>query len=248
MSVSTVNTPTPLRSDEQPLAGYRTIAPLSLAAVGLGIASALILTTPLLAPLPVGGIIVAIIALRAIRLSGGQLAGQWAAIGGLCLSTFFLGLGLSQHLSRQAVLEQRALEMGDLFVRLLQEGKSREAHQFRQHPSSRISAPEALAEHYEKNPEAAKELQGFVVSPGVKDLIVRGNDADVRFEEITSNIHDGQSDMLVLKFSYRPPGVNQQRQGLWVHINRRFDESTKRPQWEVSGVGTTPPPGQAAKE
>src|SRR5438128_1757564 len=116
MSVSTVNTPQPLRSDEQPLAGYRTIAPLALVAVGLGIASALILTTPLLAPLPVAG------------------------------------------------------------------------------------------------------------------------------------VRDGQSDMLVLKYSYRPAGPEAQRQGLWVHINRRFDESTKRPQWEVSGVTTTPPPSMASKE
>jgi len=248
MSVSTVNTPQPLRSDEQPLAGYRTIAPLALVAVGLGIASALILTTPLLAPLPVAGIVVAVMALRAIRLAEGQLAGQGAAIAGLCLATFFLGLGMSQHLARQTVLEQRGREMGDLFVRLLQEGKSKEAHQFRQPPSARITAPEALAEHYEKNPEAAKDLQGFIVTPGVKDLIVRGRESDVRFEETSSTVRDGQSDMLVLKYSYRPAGSEAQWQGLWVHINRRFDESTKRPQWEVSGVTTTPPPGMASKE
>src|SRR6267142_908977 len=101
MPASTLSKPQLLRSDEQPLAGYRSIAPLALVAVGLGIASALILTTPLLAPLPVTGIVVAAMALRAIRLSGGQLAGQSAAVAGLCLATFFLGFGMSQHLARQ---------------------------------------------------------------------------------------------------------------------------------------------------
>src|SRR4051812_44408716 len=186
MSVSTLPASNSLRPDEEPVADYRTVSPTAMVALGLGIASALILTTPLLAPVPVGAIVVAAVALRSIRSSNGQLTGRWAAITGLCLATFFLGLGMSQHLARQTMLERRAREMGDLFVSLLEEEKSKEAHQFRLHPSTRISAPEALAEHYETNPEAAKELQGFVATPGVKDLIVRGRDADARFEEVSS--------------------------------------------------------------
>src|SRR5436190_1666991 len=174
MTASTASPPHSLLPDEQPLAQYRSIAPLAVVALVLGIASALILTTPLLAPLPVAGIVAAIAALRAIGASGGQLAGRSVAIAGLSLATFFLGFGLSRHLARQAVLEQRAHEMADVFLELLQEGKSKEAHQFRQSPSVRISAPAAIAEHYEKNAEAAKELQGFVASEGVRGLIARG--------------------------------------------------------------------------
>jgi len=248
MSASTVSKPPALRSDEQPLAGYRSVSPLSILAVFMGLASALILTTPLLVVVPVAGIAVATVALRAIAVSGGQLAGRAPALCGLCLATFFLGLGMSQHLARQTVLEQRAREMSDVFLDLLMEGKSKEAHQFRQPASVRIIAPEAIAEHYEKNAEAAKELQSFVSSPGVKDLIVRGHEADVRFETIASTLHDGQSDMLVLAYSYSPSGSESKRQGLWVHINRKFDEATKRPQWDVSGITTSPPPGMAATE
>lgn len=244
MSASTANAPQTLLPDEQPLAGYRSVAPSALLALGLGIASALILTTPLLAPLPVAAIVVATIALRAIRSSGGQLIGQTPAITGLCLAAFFLGLEMAQQFSRQSVLEARAREMGDIFVNLLQDGKSQEAHQFRQPAGARITAPEAIAEHYEKNPEAAKELQSFVSLPGVKDLIVRSRSADVKFEGITSSVREGQTDMLVLKYSYLPAADSTTRKNLWAHLNRRFDESTKRPQWDVSGVTTEPPAGK----
>jgi hypothetical protein len=240
--------PKTLLSDEQPLAGYRTVSPLAIVAVILGLASALILTTPLLALLPVAAILTAVAALRGIKLSGGQLAGWWPAVGGLCLATFFLGWGLSSHLARQTVLEQRAREMADVFLGLLQEGKSREAHQFRQPPSTRITSPEAIAEHYAKNPEAAKDLQNFVTQAGVKDLIVRGESARVQFEGVTTATRDGQADMLVLKYSYEPAGKpSGERQPLFVHVNRRFDEATKRPQWEVTGISTTPPPGITAE-
>src|SRR5205807_5504586 len=136
--------------------------------------------------------------------SGGQLAGRSVAIAGLSLATFFLGFGLSRHLARQAILEQRAHEMADVFLGLLQEGRSKEAHQFRQSPSVRITAPEAIAEHYEKNAEAAKELQGFVSSDGIRDLIARGRDANPQFENIHSASRDAQTDMLVLKYTYEP--------------------------------------------
>ena len=58
--MSATTKPEVLRSDEQPLAHYRSVAPLAVVAVILGVASSLILTTPLLAPLPVAGLIVGI--------------------------------------------------------------------------------------------------------------------------------------------------------------------------------------------
>src|SRR5262245_39934919 len=232
-----------LLSDEQPVAHYRSVAPLAIVALVLGFASAIILTTPLLVPVPVAAIVVGIAALRAIRSSGGQLAGRVPAIAGLCLATFFLGFGLSRHLARQTALEQRAREMADVFIRLLEDGRTQEAHQFRLSPTLRITAPGALAEHYEKNIEAAKELQTFVTATGIKDLIARGRDADMRYESVASAVRDTSSDMLILKYSYLPAGDPVARQFLWLHINRKYDESTKRHEWEVGGIQNTPPIG-----
>jgi hypothetical protein len=246
MSASTATKTQLLRPDEQPLEQYRSIAPLAVVTVVLGVASALILTTPLLAPIPVAAIVAGIAALRSIQSSGGQLAGRAPAIAGLCLATFFLGFGLSRHLERQNELARHARKMADEFLRLLQEGKSQEAHQFRLSPALRITAPEAIAEHYEKNVEAAKELQTFASSSGIKDVIVRGREADAQFMGVTSANRDGQTDLLVLKYSFVPAGEKGERQFLWLHINRKFDESTKRHEWEIGGISPTPPTGSEA--
>jgi hypothetical protein len=239
---ATTTKPEVLRPDDRPLAQYRSIAPLAVVAIILGIVSALILTTPLLAPLPVAALVAGIAALRSIRQSNDQLAGRTVAIAGLCLATFFLGLGFARHLARQSSIEHRSREMADVFFQLLEENRPQQAHQFRVTPALRITAPEAIAEHYEKNAEAAKELQGFVSSSVIKDVIGRGKDADVRFDSVASATHEGQTDMLVLKYSYLPK-ADGQRQPIWVHINRRFDESMKRNQWEFGGVQNTPPVG-----
>lgn len=232
-----------LRPDEQPLAQYRSVAPLAIVAVILGVTSALILTTPLLAPVPVAALVVGIAALRSINQSGDQLAGRPVAIAGLCLATFFLGLGLTRHLSRQTELEHSARQMADIFLGLLEEGKTREAHQFRLSPAVRITAPGAIVDHYEKNSEAAQELQTFKTSQGIKDILARGKDADGRFEGVSSATRDGQSDLLVLKYSYAPSSPPADRQFMWVHVTRRYDESTKANQWEIGGIQTTPPTG-----
>jgi hypothetical protein len=192
---------------------------------------------------PVGTIVVGIAALRSIRRSGGQLAGQVPAIAGLCLATFFLGFGLTRHLARQTALEQRAREMADVFIRLLEEGHTKEAYQFRLTPAMRITAPGALVEYYEKNAEAAKELRNFVSSSGIKELIDRGGQADAQFASVASEIRDGETDMLVLKYSYVPAGEGAARKSLWVHINRRYDDSTKRHEWDVGGISAIPPQG-----
>jgi hypothetical protein len=232
----------PTHSDELPVAEYRTLAPLAIVALILGLSAALMLVSPLLAPLPVGGIVVAVTALRAIRTSRGELTGAGLALVGLGLSVFFLAFGLTRHLGRQGTLEERGREMAGVFLKLLMDGRVREAHQFRQMPTMRITSPEAIAEHYEKNKEAAQELESFKSSSVVKDLMRRGKDADVQFENVHSATRDGQSDMLVLKYSYVPQS-NGERQPLWIYINRRYDDGSKRFQWDVGGIQNTPPFG-----
>jgi len=232
----------PTHSDELPVAEYRSLASLAIVSLGLGLSAALMLVSPLLAPLPVAGIVTAIAALRAIRTSKGELAGAGLAIAGLSLSVFFLGFGLTRHLGRQGTLEERGREVAGVFLDLLMEGRVREAHQFRQSPTTRITAPEAIAEHYEKNKEAAQELESFKNSAIVKDLMRRGKEADVQFDSVQSSTRDGQSDMLVLKYSYLPE-ANGERKPLWIYINRRYDDGSKRFQWDVGGVQNTPPFG-----
>jgi hypothetical protein len=209
-----------------------------------GLAAVLVLVSPLLAILALAGAVSGGVALWAIRRSDGVLAGQGLALCGLALSVFFLGLGLTRHLTRQSLLEQRARELVDVWVRLLQEGKAQQAHQFRRPPAQRIRSPEALQEHYATNKEASQELQSFVSAPGIKELIQHGAAADARFEEVVSSVREGESDLVLLKYSYVSDRAHPDyRQPMWIYVHRRYDEGSKRFQWEVGAVQTTPPPG-----
>lgn len=212
--------------------------------LGFGVAAVLVLVSPLLAILALVGAVSGVAALRAIRRSEGQFAGEGLALGGLGLSAFFLGLGLTQHLTRQSLLEQRARELVDVWVRLLQEGQAQQAHQFRRPPAQRIRSAEALQEHYATSKEASQELQSFVSAPGIKELIQHGSAADARFEEVVSSVREGSSDLVLLKYSYVPDRAHPDyRQPMWIYVHRRYDEGSKRFQWEVGAVQTTPPPG-----
>jgi hypothetical protein len=241
VTASTVTSDRPLRPDEKPLAEYRSVSGMAVAAAFLGIVSAVILVNPLLVPVPIAALIAAVAALVSIRNSGGQLVGRLPAIVGLSLATFFLGWGITAHLARQSLLEQRAKEAADGWIELLQDGKAEQAHQFRLSPAARLSSPEALAEHYKSNKEAADDLKAFMSSTGVRDLLTFGADADVRFEELANSLNEGFSDILVLKYSYAKPAG--ERQPVWIHVTRRYDESTKRPEWEVGGLNMSPPQG-----
>jgi len=239
VTASTVTSDKTLRPDERPLAEYRSVSGMAVAAAGLGIVSAIVLLNPLLAPVPIAALACAIAALYTIANSGGQLVGRIPAVIGLCLATFFLGWGFTAHLARQSFLERRAKEAADGWLDLLQNGKAEQAHQFRQSAASRHSSPEALAQHYKNNPEAAEDLKAFMSSPGVRDLMTFGADADVRFEGLASALHEGFTDMLTLRYSYAR--LAGERQPIWVHLSRRYDETTKRPEWQISGLSTTPP-------
>lgn len=231
-----------LRPDEQPVSQYRAISRAAVAALGLGIVSSIILINPILAPVGVVAILVAVAALRTIARSEGQIIGQTPAIAGLCLATLFLGWGVTRHFSRQTILESSARSLADGWIQLVQDGKLQEALQLRQAPASRITAPDALAEHY-KNPEAAKELQQFGSQNVVKDLLTLGQRAHVRFEGFAYAVREGFDDRLALKYTYDLSSAPDGRQPFWIHLNRRMDSVSKRAGWQVDGATPHPPQG-----
>jgi hypothetical protein len=243
MSSSTTLPRQSLRPDEQPISQYRSISRAAVAAVGIGLASAVVLINPILAPVAIVAVLMAVVALRTIAQSQGQVIGQGAAILGLCLATLFLGWGISRHLSRQSHLAESAQQLGDMWLGLIQEGKLKEALQLRQMPASRITAADALAAHYEKDPEAAKELQQFGSQLVVKSLQLLGDRADLRFEGLAAVFREGFDDRFVLKYSYADAPSPGGRHMFWVHLNRRVDGTTKRGGWQVDGASEHPPQG-----
>jgi hypothetical protein len=194
-----------------------------------------------LAPIPIAAVVVALLALREIGRSEGQIVGKSVALTGLGLATLLLGCSLGRHFSRRMYLENEGRRIAEAYLDLLQQGRPQEALQFRQPSSLRIFDKQALAERFAKDPEAVKELQAFNASRVVQDLKQLGEEAEVRFERVTVSLQDGFTDRLVLKFSYDRPGGNRERQFFWMHVVRQLDDSSKRPEWQVTGTELTAP-------
>lgn len=241
MSVTTAGPTKSLRPDEQPMAHYRAVSRMAIFAAGLGLASGLVLASPLLAPIPIAAVVIALLALREIGRSEGQIVGKSVALAGLGLATILLSCSLARHFSRTMVLESEARRIADAYLDLLQRGLPQEALQFRQSSSMRIFDKQALAERFAKDPEAAKELQAFNALRVVQDMKQLGEGAEVRFERVTVSLQDGFTDRLVLKFSYERPGGKRERQFFWMHVVRQLDDSSKRPEWQVTGIDLTAP-------
>jgi hypothetical protein len=245
MSAPTVASTEPHLPDEKPVAQYRSISLAAVVAGGLGLASAVVLLSPILVPLAIAAIVTAVIALRRIAASGGQLVGRGTAVAGLCLATLFAAWGTARYFSRQTELETHARRTVDVWLALMQEGKLREAYQFRQPAAARISSPEAMAEHYVKNDEAAQELKVFRDDILTKELHSQGAAAEVRFESATASPRYGLSDQLVLKYSYqRPASEGGGRQPVWIFVKRQIDQATQRPDWEITATQLFPPRNQ----
>jgi hypothetical protein len=115
---------------------YRPVSKLAVAALGAGIASCLVLFTPLAAMLPLVAIALAVVALAEIRKSEGGLAGRWPALGGLALAIGFVSQTLATTLVDGMVAKQRATATAVSWITAIREGRLDDALS--------VSSPRAL--------------------------------------------------------------------------------------------------------
>jgi hypothetical protein len=94
-----------------------------VAAFAAGIASCLVLFTPLAAMLPLVAIALAIVALAEIRKSEGRTAGHWPALGGLALAVGFVAQAFTTTLVEGMVAKQRATATAVSWVTAIREGR-----------------------------------------------------------------------------------------------------------------------------
>jgi hypothetical protein len=239
MSATTL--PPTRNSHEQSLVEYRSISGLALAALGLGLASALFLTNPLLAPIPLLAITVALVSMRAIKTSGGQVMGRAPAIVGLCLATFFLGWGVASRFSRAMTLEAHAREFAEGWLKLVAEGDLQQADQLRQPTHNRLRSADSRQEVYAKNPEAMRSLKDFFSTPPLSEFIAQGANVRIQYESLDSTERSAHYDRLVLRYSFRGPGPGSGPQPLLITVKRENHEG--HTDWVVEFVGGLSGPG-----
>lgn len=212
--------PPSLNSHEQALAQYRSISKLSLVALGLGLASALVLVNPLLAPVPLIAVIVAALSLRIIRQSGGQVVGRIPAIVGLCLATLFLGWGVSARFSRAWTLEWHARQMAEAWLKMVAEGDLEQADQLRRPSHVRMRSEDSRREFYRRNPEALAEMSTFFAEPGFREFIAQGAEVKYRFDSLTGVERSTQYDRLVLRYTF--DNARSEPRSIWVTVKREW--------------------------
>jgi hypothetical protein len=107
--------------------GYRPVSGLAVAALVMGVLSALALTSPLLWGLPLLGVLLAVVALRDVSREGAEKAGRAAALAGLALAIGFGMQALTGRLVARWLMADRARAVTAAWLDAIRDGKLVEA-------------------------------------------------------------------------------------------------------------------------
>lgn len=231
---ATSSPPPTLNSHEQALVHYRSISRLSLVALGLGLASALVLVSPLLAVVPLSAVAVAVLSLREIRSSGDQVVGRTPAIAGLCLATLFLGFGLSARFTRALTLEVKSREFAEAWLELVAQGDLQQADQLRMPVHNRMRSPQRRQEFYEKNPEALADMKSFFAAPPLGEFVALGKEVRFQFDSVTGSVRSARFDQLTLRYNFGKSADGNGPQRLLISVKRQRDADYL--DWSIENV------------
>jgi hypothetical protein len=243
MSASAAPPSEHLHPDDQTLASYSSISRSALIALALGVASPLVLVSPLLVVIPLAGVVAAIVALRAIETSGGQLLGRWPATIGLCLAVLFAGWGFSRQWTRQDTLIEHARRFVAGWLRICQEGKLQRADQLMRSADVRINSDAGLEDFYKTNKDAGEEITSFFSREPMKTFLAAGRQSQFELS-IAGQTQSGFSDEVIFRCDYGP-NANDARAGsnqpaaaghFWVSVVRDNVPGSIAPEWRVSSV------------
>ena len=230
--------PIAIASEPMPAEEYRSLSPLAIIALVLGVASALTLANPLLAIVPIGAIALAVAALRSIATSGPHLSGKALAVTGLCLATLFLGWGMAAQIHHQTIIRQRAREFADDWLKVVASGDLQRAHQLHLAREFRLDPQAEMPTIYKNIQSAETNFTAFFQSPALQRIVAAGPAAKVRFVEIVHQSHQSLADEVVLKYEVDGP---QDTVPFWITVRRTFDNVYRNADWEIFLVTDEPP-------
>jgi hypothetical protein len=226
-----------LRSDEVAVAQYHSISRAAILSVFLGLLSGLALMHPLLVPIPLIAIATALIGLRNIRLSRGELIGRRIAIVGLCLATFFLGWSVSWNFSRQRMIELQAATVAEGWLDLLAAGKLNQAHQLTQSADRRVLDEAVRDAMYAAEAEAVADRDKWFGKDPIKGFIAFGQDAEYRLMSVVETSKQTGFDYVCLRYSFYPTDRPDEAKDLLVVVRRESGHSVHPGDWRVMSLG-----------
>ena len=164
-------------NDPEQTTEYRTLSVLAIISLVIGLAAPLALTGTFLLAIPLFGILVSLIALRRIAVSGGVLAGSWAATIGLVLCVASAVLPISHDLIQRAIRVHQAETFGHDWVAMLTSGDLKQAFRLTLEANRPIPPAEPNA------PPKPSPYEAFIDQPVIKALQAAGAGAYIRIRD-----------------------------------------------------------------
>ena len=196
----------PVPSDEATeLAGYSAVSPAAVGSLVLGLLSPLALVGMLLLFIPAVGIALAVIALRAIRLSNGDLAGRGAALTGLALCTIFATASPVKSAYTSYCLANASRPIVDAWFDFLRNGEPQKALQLTMPAVHRHELDESLWSYYSDSKENRENLEGFVASAVPRLVLEYGEKCQARFYDVIRVTPGAASDTIEMVYALTYP-------------------------------------------
>ncbi len=172
----------PDRQSPSELLEYRAVSGLAIAALLLGLLSAMAEASLVLWGVPLIAAITSIVALVRIDRSGGALAGRAAALCGLVLSVFFGAAAPAHYVSTERLLSDRAEQVGRQWFAALAHDEPQVAHQLGLSAAARArtSNPGQLWNYYRNAADRRRDLERFVAEPLIRALLALDGNATAR--------------------------------------------------------------------
>lgn len=231
----------PAGEQDASLPQYRTISPLAVFALLLGIASPLALINPLLLIVPFVAAVTAWLALRSIANNPDILSGKGMAYVALFLAVLFIAYTPVRLWTRGQVLNSYARQLGDTFLKALQDGEIDKAHGISQIRSRSMNMRETMA-RTENDTYTDRDLEEFKNTP----VIGRTLELDRKFSYTFLGFEPAPvgptEDVMVMRYRIEPePSTGKSPFDMYITATRRFDEHTGVSEWKMFNVSHTMP-------
>src|SRR4051812_27213789 len=164
-------------NDPEQTTEYRTLSVLAIISLIMGLAAPLAVAAPFLLAIPLFGIAVSLVALRRIDVSGGVLAGRWAATIGLVLCVASAVLPVSHDLIQRAIRVHQAETFGRDWVAMVTSGNLKQAYLLT------VEATRPVPPAEPNTPPKASPYEAFIAQPLIRAVQAAGPDAEIRIRD-----------------------------------------------------------------
>ena len=196
---------------------------------------------PLLLVIPLLSAVLAAAGMRAISANPTALTGRGAALVALSIAMLILGWSPARTYTRTTRLYAQAEKFGVDWIKLLSEGRTKEAHQLRQVYYDRAPPDEPLDAHYSGEVKKGA-LRDFINESGIRAIIECGANVTASLDANLYVTTDGPTvDIVGQRYSIQP-ATDDGKGPLKVEIElvRREFSATGESHWEVRAVRDLP--------